>query len=565
MTACPACEWFLSISCYDKPAQCFPAHAHPGSARKQITLAASQLTPACTPSLPTADLCADVTCSASGQCKDAGICNPDTGVCAAETTSEDGGVCIDGSSNTGSCVSGSCQSICPAGYGGATCTQCVAGKFSLGGSVMDPNHACEDCASDLWSSAGASTCTDLCAAADCSPTDQCKLDASCDRTTGTCGSYPDAPDSTACTLANNTAGTCRTGACVALCPPGTGGPNCDACAVGFYSLGGNLTTPRPACTSCTSLKTTVGTGSTTASACTVTICAAGRGGSSCAPCALGWYSVGGSKTSPKKTCDQCTTGTTTPTTGGTSSGSCSVSICAAGRGGSSCTTCAQGFFSTGGSPTNPKPACVQCPAAKTTPTTGAPSLASCSVSICAAGKAGASCTTCARGTYSVGGTLTNPAASCQACPGGKSTNATGAIAASSCNIQVCSAGQGGYNCAACIKGYYNSAGTQSNPQPACQKCGAGTTTWTSGLSSCHTDLCASSPCTGSTCKLAGNCTMTSTTAHACSLKANMADGTTCSATVGGQSVSGACHIGLCGECMPSGMVVPPLLGINVLG
>jgi len=233
---------------------------------------------------------------------------------------------------------------------------------------MNPRPACLDCPSDKWTrGTGASTCEDLCASTDCSPTQQCRLEAPCDRTSGNCLAYPNAPDNVACTTDANTAGSCKSGSCVELCGPGEGGANCTACGLGYYSAGGSLVNPTPDCTSCPTLKTTSGTGSTTSLSCSVNICAAGKGGSSCAPCAMGFYSLGGNKTSPKTACVACASGKTTTALGGTSSNACSVNICAAGTGGSTCSPCAQGFYSTGGTISNPKPQCVACQSGKTTP------------------------------------------------------------------------------------------------------------------------------------------------------------------------------------------------------
>ena len=42
----------------------------------------------------------------------------------------------------------------------------------------------------------------------------------------------------------------------AACPPGTGGPTCDSCPLGFFSRGGNNTVTRPACSPCPGNTTT---------------------------------------------------------------------------------------------------------------------------------------------------------------------------------------------------------------------------------------------------------------------------------------------------------------------
>jgi len=42
-----------------------------------------------------------------------------------------------------------------------------------------------------------------------------------------------------------------------------------------------------------------------------------------------------------------------------------VAVCKAGTGGSTCSICVAGYYSTGGPLTNPTAACIQCPSKKT--------------------------------------------------------------------------------------------------------------------------------------------------------------------------------------------------------
>ena len=54
----------------------------------------------------------------------------------------------------------------------------------------------------------------------------------------------------------------------AACLPGLGGNGCTACALGFYSEGGNSTAPRPACQACATGWMTETTGAQSSSQCT---------------------------------------------------------------------------------------------------------------------------------------------------------------------------------------------------------------------------------------------------------------------------------------------------------
>jgi hypothetical protein len=92
-----------------------------------------------------------------------------------------------------------------------------------------------------------------------------------------------------------------------------------------YSVGGNASSPNGLCQACPTGKTTLSTGATSQAACTATICAAGRGGSSCAACPRGWYSPGGNSSVPAPACIKCPAGQTTLSH---TSSSCIADLCA---------------------------------------------------------------------------------------------------------------------------------------------------------------------------------------------------------------------------------------------
>lgn len=119
----------------------------------------------------------------------------------------------------------------------------------------------------------------------------------------------------------------------AVCKPGYGGQSCTACPIGTFSLGG----PRGSaqCTPCGAGLTTAANTSTAATACAV--CLPGFGGESCTACAKGSWSAGGTEDTAKPACTGCTTGSTTSGTGSTASTACNV--CTAGYGGVVSGTC----------------------------------------------------------------------------------------------------------------------------------------------------------------------------------------------------------------------------------
>jgi len=172
-----------------------------------------------------------VTCTASDQCHDAGACNPATGVCS-NPAKANGAACNDNNACTQSdtCQSGTCTGANP-----ITCSasdQChdpgvcnpASGTCSNpakpNGSVCNDNNLCTQ--SDTCQSG---TCTGA-SPVTCSASDQCHVAGTCDSATGTC-SNPNAPDGTSCTL-NGSTGICATGACT-LCGNGTinAGEECD--------------------------------------------------------------------------------------------------------------------------------------------------------------------------------------------------------------------------------------------------------------------------------------------------------------------------------------------------
>jgi len=170
-----------------------------------------------------------VTCTASDQCHDVGVCDPDTGVCS-NPDKPNGATCDDGNActQTDACQAGTCNGGNP-----VTCTasdQCHdAGTCDPAtGACSNPNKpdgtACND--------TNACTQTDACQAGACTGTnpvtctasDQCHDVGTCNPTTGTC-SNPNKPDGTAC---NDTNACTQTDACQAGACTGTNPVTCTA-------------------------------------------------------------------------------------------------------------------------------------------------------------------------------------------------------------------------------------------------------------------------------------------------------------------------------------------------
>ena len=111
---------------------------------------------------------------------------------------------------------------------------------------------------------------------------------------------------------------------------------CTSCGAGYYSLGGCVYS----CSSCSAGKYS---SSAASSACTN--CTAGQGSdnaaTSCTACAVGSYSTGGTA------CTACSAGTYAAATGSTACVACAAGQSSA-AGASMCTPCAAGQYSTSG-------------------------------------------------------------------------------------------------------------------------------------------------------------------------------------------------------------------------
>ena len=190
---------------------------------------------------------APVTCAASDQCHDPGICNPGTGVCS-NPIRPNGSTCSDANActQTDTCQSGSCVGVAP-----VTCAasdQCHdPGVCNPGTGVCSnperPNgSACSD--------ANACTQTDTCqsgsciggAPVTCAASDQCHDPGVCNPGTGVC-SNPERPNGSACSDANGCtqADTCQSGLCVAG-PPVTCAPQGQCSSGGVCDPGTGLCT-----------------------------------------------------------------------------------------------------------------------------------------------------------------------------------------------------------------------------------------------------------------------------------------------------------------------------------
>jgi hypothetical protein len=78
---------------------------------------------------------------------------------------------------------------------------------------------------------------------------------------------------------------------------------------------------------------------------------------------------------------------------------------------------------------------------------------------------------CDKGTYSTGGSASNPNAECTVCPAGYSTQEDESTSAAECT--VCKAGFGGANCGVCDYGTFSSGGAKAGDP--CQECASGST------------------------------------------------------------------------------------------
>ncbi len=225
-----------------------------------------------------------VTCTASDQCHDAGVCNAATGVCsnpekANGTSCTDGNACTTGDS----CQSGTC------GGTAVTCTasdQCHdAGTCDTGtGVCSNPVKANGTTCND----GNACTTSDTCQAGACSAgttvtctaSDQCHTAGTCDPGTGVC-SNPAKANGTTCDDSNacTTGDSCQTGTCTPVttttctasdqchdagtCDPGTGVCSNPAKANGTTCTDSNACTTGDSCQAgtCTPVTTTTCTAS----------------------------------------------------------------------------------------------------------------------------------------------------------------------------------------------------------------------------------------------------------------------------------------------------------------
>jgi len=219
------------------------------------------------------------------------------------------------------------------------------------------------------------------------------------------------------------------------CAPGTGGAQCTTCAHGFFSPGGDKSTPRPECVACPNGFTTKSAAAISNSACAEKVCGPGSGGGSCSACARGFYSAGGDLTNPSPACLSCPAKISTSRAESTHASACSVPICDPGTGGPACKSCTYGTYSAGGSAYWPTPDCVRCASRGYTTYMGARSASDCinvSARNCLPGYSlsGGACHLCPKGTWSPGSTTTE----CNVCPGRSTTQGPGADSESQCAL-----------------------------------------------------------------------------------------------------------------------------------
>jgi N-acetylneuraminic acid mutarotase len=170
------------------------------------------------------NLCANVTCTVSDQCHEAGTCNPATGQCT-NPVKADGSACDDSNACTQSdtCQAGTCVGSNP-----VTCA--ASDQCHTAGSCDPATGVCSNPASadgSACSDGNACTQSDTCQAGTCvgsnpvtcSASDQCHTAGSCDPATGVC-SNPAKADGSACSDGNacTQSDSCQAGICTGSNP-----------------------------------------------------------------------------------------------------------------------------------------------------------------------------------------------------------------------------------------------------------------------------------------------------------------------------------------------------------
>ncbi len=175
-----------------------------------------------------------VTCSASDQCHDVGTCDTMTGLCS-NPNKMDGSSCDDGNSctQTDTCQTGACTGANPVICGASDQCHDVGTCDSMTGLCSNPNKMDGSSCDDGNSCTQTDTCqTGACTGANpviCGASDQCHDVGTCDPLTGTC-SNPNKMDGSSCDDGN--AGTpmdvCQSGTCVGTTPSMCAGVTCTA-------------------------------------------------------------------------------------------------------------------------------------------------------------------------------------------------------------------------------------------------------------------------------------------------------------------------------------------------
>ncbi|KAG5189930.1 hypothetical protein JKP88DRAFT_286392 [Tribonema minus] len=353
---------------------------------------------------------------------------------------------------------------CKPGYAGPNCDACPAGTHSAGG----VNATCEPCGDGFVSSAGQDTCT-ACPRGETSNFGNthcvCKAGHGVGAWGGKCGpcdkySYSAGGAREQCASCGNATSNADRTACE-VCKPGYGGPACDQCPAGTYSLGGvgadcercNEGTYSSAgsakCTACKSNEAS----NAARDAC---VCKPGymdvdpsATKTNCVKCACDKFSWGGDGAA----CQPCADGTVAD------EDRTACNICKPGYGGRDCALCPKGMYSAGGKRSccgGGGPKCDICPDSFVALAEG-----SSICTVCAPGYAyqGGACKQCSADQYSLGGPKTEQ---CHACPASTESNPE----RTECN--VCKPGFGGEGCGVCPDGHSSDGGkgVQCMPCPA---------------------------------------------------------------------------------------------------
>ena len=154
-------------------------------------------------------------CITADDCPQPGVCTvtvcAEGGNCDTQTA-EDGASC-DYNGDPGQCTGSTCEATaCDPPCTDDDLNDCTEPFCPESSTVCDTRSRPAD--SDCQRNGGDGKCNgdgtcDICVGVDCTTTNECKKDSTCNSTTGTCNPFENEPDWTSCSAGNCLAGTCR--------------------------------------------------------------------------------------------------------------------------------------------------------------------------------------------------------------------------------------------------------------------------------------------------------------------------------------------------------------------